>query len=235
MSVQKVVIITGASSGIGAALVAAYRQIGYAVVANSRSIESGDDPLTVAVRGDIADPETAQRLVETALDRFGRVDTVVNNAGVFTAKPFTAVTTDDFELNLGVNLRGFFHLTQAAIVPMLEQGGGHIVSVTTTLVESARSDLPSALASLTKGGIAAATKSLAVEYGSRGIRVNAVSPGMILTPLQGGATPEQLASFHPLRQAGTVDDVARGVVFLEQNGFVTGEFLHVDGGQSAGH
>lgn len=235
MSVQKVAIITGASQGIGAGLVAAYRELGYAVVATSRSITDGDDPETVAVPGDAADPRTAVNVVRTALDRFGRVDTLVNNVGVFTAKPFTDTTEEDYALNLGVNLGGFFHFTRNAIVPMLKQGGGHIVSITTTLVESARSDIPSVLASLTKGGIAAATKSLAVEYGDRGIRVNAVSPGMILTPLQGGATPEQLAAFHPLQKAGTVDDIARGVVYLEQSEFVTGEFLHIDGGQSAGH
>jgi NAD(P)-dependent dehydrogenase (short-subunit alcohol dehydrogenase family) len=235
MSVQKVAIITGASQGIGAGLVAAYREIGYAVVANSRSIEVSDDPNVIAVRGDVADPATAESVVQTALERFGRVDTLINNAGVFTAKPFTDFTSEDFDLNLQVNLGGFFHLTKAAIAPMLEQGSGHIVSVTTTLVESARSDLPSVLASLTKGGIAAATKSLAVEFGARGIRVNAVSPGMVLTPLQGDATPEQLAAFHPIAKAGTVDDIARGVIYLEQSVFVTGEFLHIDGGQSAGH
>lgn len=235
MSVQKVAIITGASQGIGAGLVAAYRELGYAVVATSRSITAGDDPGVLAVPGDAADPATAANVVRAALDRFGRVDTLVNNVGVFTAKPFTDTTDEDYALNLGVNLGGFFHFTRNAIVPMLEQGGGHIVNITTTLVESARSDIPSVLASLTKGGIAAATKSLAVEYGERGIRVNAVSPGMILTPLQGGATLEQLAAFHPLQKAGTVDDIARGVVYLEQNEFVTGEFLHIDGGQSAGH
>jgi NAD(P)-dependent dehydrogenase (short-subunit alcohol dehydrogenase family) len=235
MSVEKVAIITGASQGIGAGLVAAYREIGYAVIANSRSIEDSNDPNVITVRGDVADPATARTVVQTALDRFGRIDTLINNAGVFTAKPFTDFTLEDFELNLKVNLGGFFHLAQAAIAPMLEQGSGHIVSVTTTLVESARSDLPSVLASLTKGGIAAATKSLAVEYAPQGIRVNAVSPGMVLTPLQGGATAEQLAGFHPIAKAGTVQDVARGVIYLEQSGFVTGEFLHVDGGQSAGH
>lgn len=235
MSVQKVAIITGASQGIGAGLVAAYRELGYVVVATSRSITAGDDPGVLAVPGDAADPATAANVVRAALDRFGRVDTLVNNVGVFTAKPFTDTTDEDYALNLGVNLGGFFHFTRNAIVPMLEQGGGHIVNITTTLVESARSDIPSVLASLTKGGIAAATKSLAVEYGGRGIRVNAVSPGMILTPLQGGATPEHLAAFHPLQKAGTVDDIARGVVYLEQNEFVTGEFLHIDGGQSAGH
>jgi NAD(P)-dependent dehydrogenase (short-subunit alcohol dehydrogenase family) len=235
MNDQNVAVITGASQGIGAGLVSAYRKIGYAVVANSRSITQGDDPDVVAAAGDISDPAVAEAVIATALDRYGRVDTLVNNAGVFIGKPFTEYTLDDYETVVRVNMGGFFHLTQRVIEPMLEQGGGHIVSVTTTLVESAHSGLPSALASLTKGGIAAATKSLAIEYAGRGIRVNAVSPGMILTPLQGGATPEQLARFHPLNKAGTVEDVAKGVIYLEQAPLVTGEFLHIDGGQSAGH
>lgn len=235
MTVQKVAIITGASQGMGAGLVAAYRQIGYAVVANSRSVQAGTDPAVATVAGDIADPATADKIVTAALDRFGRIDTLVNNAGVFIAKPFTEYTEDEYVQVVSINMGGFFHLTQRVIEPMLAQGGGHIVSITTTLVESARSDLPSVLASLTKGGIAAATKSLAIEYAARGIRVNAVAPGMILTPLQGGATAEQLGQYHPTRKGGTVEDIARGVIYLEQAPLVTGEFLHVDGGQSAGH
>jgi NAD(P)-dependent dehydrogenase (short-subunit alcohol dehydrogenase family) len=231
---QRVAVITGASQGIGAGLVAAYREIGYAVVANSRSIRNSDDPNVVAVPGDIADPATAAKIVQTALNRFGRLDTLVNNAGVFIAKPFTDYTPEDYDNVLNVNVGGFFHLTQRVIEPMLRQGGGHIVSITTTLVESARTDVPSVLASLSKGGITAATKSLAIEYADRGIRVNAVSPGMIDTPLQGGATPEQLARYHPMKKAGTVQDVAHGVIYLERAGLVTGEILHVDGGQSAG-
>jgi NAD(P)-dependent dehydrogenase (short-subunit alcohol dehydrogenase family) len=232
--IQRVAVITGASQGIGAGLVAAYRKIGYAVTANSRSIRPSDDPGVVTVPGDVADPATAGRLVQTALSQFGRIDTLVNNAGIFTAKPFTDFTPEDFQSNLDINLGGFFHLTQRVIEPMLKQGGGHIVSITTTLVESARSDVPSVLASLTKGGIAAATKSLAIEYAARGIRVNAVAPGFIDTPIQGGASLEQLARFHPLKKAGTVEDIAKGVIYLEQAPLVTGEFLHVDGGQSAG-
>lgn len=234
MSDQRVAIITGASQGIGAGLVAAYREIGYAVVANSRSIQSGDDPKVAAVPGDISDPATAERIVKTALDRFGRIDTLVNNAGIFVAKPFTDYTPEDYKNVLNINVGGFFYLTQQVIEPMLRQGGGHIVNITTTLVESARSDIPSVLASVSKGGLAAATKSLAIEYADRGIRVNAVAPGMIATPLQGGATPEQLAQYHPMKKAGTVEDVAHGVIYLERAPLVTGEFLHIDGGQSAG-
>lgn len=235
MTGQNVVIITGASQGIGASLVSAYREIGYAVVANSRSIKQSDDPNILAVAGDVSQPAVADQIVTAALANFGRIDTLINNAGVFVAKPFIDYTIEDYEHVLNVNVGGFFHLTQRVIRSMLRQHGGHIVNFTTTLVESARSDSPSVLASVTKGGIAAATKSLAIEYAERGIRVNAVAPGMIDTPMHGGATPEQLARFHPLKKGGTVGDIARGVIYLEQSPFVTGEFLHIDGGQSGGH
>jgi NAD(P)-dependent dehydrogenase (short-subunit alcohol dehydrogenase family) len=235
MSEQKVAIITGASQGIGAGLVTAYREIGYAVVANSRSIKPSDDAGVVTVAGDIADPATAQDIVATALDRFGRIDALVNNAGIFTAKPFTDLTPEDFKKNLDINLGGFFYLTQRVIEPMLNQGGGHIVNITTTLVEHPNSAVPSVLASLTKGGLASATKSLAIEYASRGIRVNAVSPGIIQTPMHPQETHEFLAGLHPVGHMGHIEDIVKGIVFLESSPFVTGEFLHIDGGQSAGH
>ena len=234
MSDQRVAIVTGASQGLGAGIAAAYRDLGYAVVGTSRNISQSNDADFVTVAGDLADPDTAKRVTDTALERFGRIDTLINNAGIFIAKPFTDYTTEDYERMLGVNVGGFYRLTQHVIDPMLAQGGGLIVNITTTLVESARSDLPSVLASIAKGGISAATKSLAIEYAERGIRVNAVSLGMIDTPLQGGATDEQLGSFHPNKRAGKVDDIVRGVLFLEQSPFVTGDILHIDGGQSAG-
>lgn len=236
MTITKVAVITGASQGIGAALVAAYQDLGYAVVANSRSIAPASTDTLETVPGDVGDPLVAQRIVATALERFGRIDTLVNNAGVFVAKPFTDYTAEDYATVKLTNLDGFFHLTQAVIGQLLEQGeGGHVVSVTTTLVESASSSVPSALASLSKGGVAAATKSLAVEYAARGIRVNAVSPGIIDTPMHATETHDFLAALHPIGAIGEVADVTRGVLYLEQSPFVTGEFLHVDGGQSAGH
>ena len=232
---QKVALITGASQGIGAGLVDAYRKLGYAVVATSRTIAPSDDPGILTVQGDIADPATAERAIAAALERFGRIDTLVNNAGIFVAKPFTDYTQDDYAAVIGVNLTGFFRITQLAIEHMLTQGGGHIVNVTTSLVDNADSRVPSALASLTKGGLQSATKALAVEYATRGIRVNAVSPGTIKTPMHPVETHEFLAALHPVGRMGEPSDIADAVIYLENASFVTGEILHVDGGMSAGH
>jgi NAD(P)-dependent dehydrogenase (short-subunit alcohol dehydrogenase family) len=233
---QKVAIITGASQGIGAALVDAYRGLNYAVVANSRSMAPTDDLGVAAVAGDIAEPATADRIVTTALERFGRVDTLINNAGVFVSKPFTEYTVADYEFVTAVNLTGFFHITQRAIARMLAQGeGGHIVNVTTTLVEYAHSKIPAGLAALTKGGLDAVTRSLAIEYGHNGIRVNAVSPGHIATPMHADDDAAALAAMHPLGRMGSIADIVEGVRYLEAATFVTGEILHIDGGQSAGH
>ncbi|MER7931124.1 MULTISPECIES: SDR family oxidoreductase [unclassified Streptomyces] len=232
---QKVAIVSGASQGIGAALVQGYRKLGYAVVATSRGIGPGDDAGVLTVRGDIADPATAERVVAAAVERFGRVDTVVNNAGIFVAKPFTEYTAADYAAVTGINTDGFFHLTQQALPHLLAQGGGHVVSVTTSLVDSADSRVPSVLASLTKGGLQSATKSLAIEYAGRGIRVNAVSPGTIKTPMHPAETHDFLAALHPVGRMGEVGDIVDAVLFLENAPFVTGEILHVDGGMSAGH
>ena len=236
MSTQKVAIITGASQGIGAALVPAYRKLGYAVVATSRSIDASDDPEVLTVRADLSQPGDGTRVVEEALARFGRVDTLVNNAGVFVAKPFTDYTDEDFATVAGTNLRGFFDITRSAVAAMLAQGdGGHVVSMSTSLVDHALSQVPAALATLTKGGLTAVTKSLATEYATRNIRVNAIALGVIRTPMHAPQTHDFLAALHPVGRLGEVDEVVEAVTFLEQAGFVTGEVLHVDGGQSAGH
>ncbi len=232
---ERVAVITGASRGIGAALVDAYRGEGFAVVATARTIEPVADPRIATVAGDIAEAQTSERVVGAALERVGRVDTLVNNAGVFIAQPFTEYTIEDYNLVTGVNLAGFFHITRRVIAHMQDRGDGHVVNITTTLVEHARSDVPSALASLTKGGVAAATKALAIEYAATGIRVNAVSPGVIKTSMYEPGDYDELATQHPLQRMGDIDDVVRGVLYLEASPFVTGEFLHVDGGQSAGH
>ncbi|HEV2512938.1 SDR family NAD(P)-dependent oxidoreductase [Bosea sp. (in: a-proteobacteria)] len=232
---RKVAIITGASQGIGAALVKGFRDRNYRVVATSRSITQGADPDVLAVPGDIADPATAERVVREALARFGRIDTLVNNAGIFIAKPFTDYTAEDFQAKIATNLAGFFHITQQAARAMLTQGSGHIVSITTSLTDQAVSSVPTVLANLTKGGINSATKALAIEYAQKGIRVNAVSPGIIKTPMHAPQTHEFLAGLHPVKRLGEIKDIVDAVLFLESAPFVTGEILHVDGGQSAGH
>ncbi|MBP1871591.1 NAD(P)-dependent dehydrogenase (short-subunit alcohol dehydrogenase family) [Ensifer adhaerens] len=231
---QKVVIITGASQGIGAALVQAYRSRNYRVVATSRSIGESGDPDVATVQGDIAKPETADRIVAVALERFGRIDSLVNNAGVFLSKPFTEFTLADYEHNLAVNVAGFFHITQRAAAEMLKQGSGHIVSITTSLVDQPIAGLPAALASLTKGGLNAVTQSLAMEFSKAGVRVNAVSPGIIKTPMHAPETHAALATLHPVGRMGEIDDIVDAVLYLEAANFVTGEILHVDGGQHAG-
>jgi NAD(P)-dependent dehydrogenase (short-subunit alcohol dehydrogenase family) len=234
-SQQKVVAITGASQGIGAGLVKAFRDRNYRVIANSRSIKPSSDPDIITVPGDISDRAVAERVVQEAMARFGRIDTLINNAGIFNAKPFTAYTAEDYANALAVNLNGFFYITQAAIAEMEKQGSGHVVSITTSLVDHAIDGVPSVLASLTKGGLNAATKSLAIEYAKRGIRVNAVAPGVIKTPMHAPETHSAMAALHPVGRMGDICDVVEAVVYLESAGFVTGEILHVDGGQSAGH
>jgi NAD(P)-dependent dehydrogenase (short-subunit alcohol dehydrogenase family) len=232
---RKVAVITGASQGIGAELVRGFLDRGYRVVANSRSIKPDASADVIAVAGDITDPAVADRVIGAAVEKFGRVDTLVNNAGIFIAKPFTEYTAADFANMLSVNLAGFFHVTQRAVRQMLTQGGGHIVNLTTTLVNQPVKGVPSALASLTKGGLDAVTRSLAIEYADKGIRVNAVAPGVIKTPMHAPETYAFLAGLHPLRRMGEVREIVEAVLYLESAGFVTGETLHVDGGAHAGH
>jgi len=205
------------------------------VVATARNVKQTDDQDIIAVAGDIADPATARRVIATAVEKFGRVDTLVNNAGVFIAKPFTSYTAEDYAAITGVNLTGFFAITQLAIAQMEKQRSGHVVSITTSLVDHAISGVPSVLASLTKGGINSATKSLAIEYAKTGIRVNAVAPGIIKSTMHPVETHAALGALHPVGHMGEMQDITQAVLFLESAPFVTGEILHVDGGQSAGH
>ena len=230
-----VAIITGASQGIGAGLVAGYRRARYAVVGVARSLSASDDESEyAAVGGDIAEAETARRAVDQALDRFGRIDTLINNAGVYVGKPFIQYTVEDYAAIVAVNLTGFFHITQLAIRQMVEQGSGHVVNISTSLVDRADSKRPSALPALTKGGLVAASRSLAIEYASHGVRVNAVSLGVIKTPAHDPASYNGLETLHPLGRVGEISDVVDAILYLERAAFVTGETLHVDGGQAAG-
>ncbi|WP_329571294.1 SDR family NAD(P)-dependent oxidoreductase [Kitasatospora sp. NBC_01266] len=232
---QKVVVITGASRGIGAGLVDAYRRLGHAVVATSRTIAPANDAGILTVQGDIADPATAERVIAAAVERFGHIDTLVNNAGAFVAKPFTDYTADDYATVTGANLIGFFQLTQLAVGQLLTQGGGHIVTITSSLADNADARVPSVLASLTEGALRSATKSLAIEYATRGIRANAVSPGAIRNPTHAEETHRFLADRHPAGRIGEVGDIVDAVLYLENALFVTGEILHVDGGIRAGN
>jgi NAD(P)-dependent dehydrogenase (short-subunit alcohol dehydrogenase family) len=232
---QKVAIVTGASQGIGAEIVKGFREHGYQVVAVARSIKPSDDPGVVAIAGDIGDREVAQRAVSEAVKRFGRVDTLINNAGIFIAKPFTQYTAEDYAAVLNVNVNGFFHITQLAIAEMEKNNSGHVLQITTSLVDHAISGVPSVLASLTKGGLNAATKSLAIEYAKSGIRANAVSPGIIKSPMHAPETHDALGALHPVGHMGEMADIVNAVLYLDSASFVTGEILHVDGGQSAGH
>jgi NAD(P)-dependent dehydrogenase (short-subunit alcohol dehydrogenase family) len=232
----RVAIITGASQGIGAGLVAGYRDAGYAVIGVARSDwpDGGSDRDQVMVVGDIADPGTAQRAVDAAHDRFGRIDTLVNNAGIYIGKPFADYTFDDYATITAVNLAGFFHVTQRAIAMMAERGSGHVVNISTSLVDHADSTRPSVLPALTKGGLVAASRSLAIEYAARGVRVNAVSLGVIRTPAHDPSSYAGLGALHPLGRVGEVSDVVDAILYLERATFVTGETLHIDGGQAAG-
>jgi NAD(P)-dependent dehydrogenase (short-subunit alcohol dehydrogenase family) len=236
-SPQKIAVITGASRGIGASLVQGFRAIGYGVVATARSMTRTDvagDPAVLAVDGDIAASSTAERVVGAAIERFGRIDTLVNNAGVFIPKPFVDYSEADFATMTATNLAGFFQLTQKAASSMLRSGSGHIVNITATIAAQPMAALPAALAALTKGGLDAVTRSLAIEYAARGIRVNAVAPGVISTPMHAPETHAFLAGLQPVGRMGETQDIVDAVLYLERAAFVTGEILHIDGGASAG-
>ena len=232
---QKVVVVTGASQGIGSELVKAFREHGYGVIATARSIKPVDDPNVVTVAGDIGDRAVAKRVIAEGIARFGHIDTLVNNAGIFIAKPFTQYTEEDYAAVLNVNMNGFFHITQLAIAEMEKRSSGHVVQITTSLVDHAVTGVPSVLASLTKGGLNSATKSLAIEYAKAGIRANAVSPGIIKSPMHAVETHAALDALHPVGHMGEMSDIVNAVLYLDSAPFVTGEILHVDGGQSAGH
>lgn len=230
---HKVVVVTGASQGIGAEVVKAFRQLDYQVVATSRTIQPSEDQNILAIAGDIGDPATAQRVIAGAVARFGRIDTLVNNAGIYIGKPFAEHTAEDYNAVMNVNMAGFFHITKLAIAEMAKRASGHVVTVTAS-IDNGITGAHMALAAMTKGGLNAATRALAIEYAKQGIRVNAVAPGITKTPMHPEEYHQMLGGFHPLGRMGEASEVASAIVFLDSAEFITGEILHVDGGQSAG-
>ena len=232
---RKVLVVTGASQGLGAGFVNAYRQRGWRVVGNSRSIKLSDDPDYVTVAGDAGEPAIAKKVVETALDRFGRVDTLINNAGIWRPGPIESISEELYRRVMATNVDSVFFAMQAVVPAMKRQGGGHILQVLTSLVEHAVQGVPAVLASLSKGACAAATRGLAMELASSNIRVNAVSLGIINTPLHEPESLEAKKGFAPLNRYGEISDVVRAVLYLEDSDFVTGEISYVDGGRTAGH
>jgi NAD(P)-dependent dehydrogenase (short-subunit alcohol dehydrogenase family) len=232
---RKVVVVTGASQGLGEAFVKAYRERGWRAVGNSRSIAPSSDPDYVTVAGDVGEPGIARKVVWNALERFGRVDTLINNAGIWRPGPIEGISEDLYRRVMSTNLDSMFFATQAAVPAMKKQGGGHIVQISTSLVEHALQTVPAVLASLTKGAGVAATRGLAMELASSNIRVNTISLGIVITPLHDGSNPEDLKSFSPLNRNGKIEDVVRAINYLEDADYVTGEIHYVDGGRTAGH
>jgi len=232
---QKVVVVTGASHGLGEAFVQAYRERGWHAVGNSRSIAPSDDPDYVTVPGNVGEPAVARRVVQTALERFGRVDTLINNAGIWRPGRITEIPEELYREVMATNLDSVFFATQAAVPAMQKQGGGHIIQVSTSLAEHALSTVPAVLASLSKGACIAATRGLAMELAAQNIRVNAVSLAIARTPLHDPDTIEGLKSWSVLNRVAEIADVVRGVLYLEDSDFVTGEVTHIDSGFTVGH
>jgi len=234
----KTAIVTGGSRGIGAGLVEAFMKRGYGVVANSRNITrtnlfAASANLTL-VDGDIGDPKTAAKIVDTAVSRFGRIDVLINNAGIFIPKPFTEYPTEDFNALVSTTLAGFLYVSQLAVKQMLTQRSGSIINVSTTLIDQPIAGVGAAVQVMVKGALNAVTRALAVEYAKEGIRVNTVAPGVINTPMHKPETHDFLKSLHPVDRIGEVREVVDAVLFLTDATFTSGEILHVDGGAHAG-
>jgi NAD(P)-dependent dehydrogenase (short-subunit alcohol dehydrogenase family) len=235
---HKTAIVTGASQGMGAGVAQAFLNRGYSVVANSRNI-SKTHPFAASanlalVDGDIGDPRTAAKIVDTAVSKFGRVDVLVNNAGIFIPKPFTEYTTEDFETLVSTTLAGFLYVTQLSVKQMLQQKSGSIVNISTTLVDQPIAGVGAAVQIMLKGALNAVTRALAVEYAKDGIRVNTIAPGVIDTPMHKPETHEFLKGLHPVNRLGEIKEIADAVLFLTDATFTSGEILHVDGGAHAG-
>ena len=235
---QKTAIVTGASQGIGAALAEAFLKRGYSVVANSRSITKANPFPASAnlalVDGDIGDPKTAAKIADTAVSRFGRIDVLINNAGIFIPKPFTEYTTEDFNALVSTTLGGFLYVSQLAVKQMLKQKSGSIVNVSTTLVDQPIAGLNAAVQIMVKGGLQAVTRALAIEYAKDSIRVNTVALGVIKTPMHKPDTHEFVKGLNPFGRLGEIKEVVDAILFLTDATFITGEILDVDGGAHAG-
>jgi NAD(P)-dependent dehydrogenase (short-subunit alcohol dehydrogenase family) len=236
MSSTRTAIVTGASQGIGAALVEALLNAGHNVVATSRSVNQSlaASSNLVLVAGDIGKRDTAARVVTAAIENFGSIDLVVTNAGIFSTKPFTEFTTDDFNALVSTNLLGFLYITQLAVEQMLKQKSGAVVSITAALADQPIAGVNAAVPMITKGGLNAVIKSLAIEYATKGIRFNAVAPGIVDTPMHKESPKDVLRTLQPMGQIARVHDVIDAVLYLAGAGQVTGEVLHVDGGSHAG-
>jgi len=237
-STAKTAIVTGASRGIGAGLVEAFLKRGYNVVANSRHITKGNSfaasPNLALVDGDIGDRSTASKIVDTAVLKFGRIDVLINNAGVFIAKPFTEYTTEDFKRLVSTTLAGFLYASQLAVKQMLRQKSGSIVNISTALVDQPIAGVGAAVQIMLKGGLNAVTRALAIEYANEGIRVNTISAGVINTPMHKPETHNFLKGLQPVGRIGEVKEVVDAALFLTDATFTSGEVLHVDGGAHAG-
>ena len=238
MTSKKTVIVTGASQGIGAAVVQAFLDRGYNVVATSRSVSKAGfapTPNLALVDGDIGQATTAEKVAQTAIAKFGSIDHVVNNAGIFVARPFTDYTSDEFRSLVSTNLDGFIFITQLAVKQMLSQGtGGSVTTITASLLENPIASLPASVAMITKGGLNAITISLASEYAKNNIRFNAVAPGVVDTPLHKNNPKDFLKTLSPMGTISDSKDIAEAVCYLAEARHVTGEVLHVDGGQHVG-
>ena len=238
MANKGTVIVTGGSQGIGAGVVEAFLHRGYAVVATSRNVKKASLPSSdklALVDGDIGQASTAEEVVKAAISKFGSIDHVVNNAGIFIAKPFVDYTAEDFKALVSTNLEGFLNVTQLAVKQMLKQGrGGSVTTITTSLVDNPNGALTSSVAMITKGGLTAITGSLATEYAKQNIRFNAVAPGIVDTPLHKNNPKEFLKTLSPMGTISDVKDIADAVVYLTEARHVNGEVLHVDGGAHQG-